>query len=297
MLLLIMGMAGQGMTAHATTPRVMLTGYSLDKDDVYPGDTFTVKFKLQNTSKNKIMNLKCQAVTGGEFLPADGVGTFYVEEMKGKEEQEYSFSFEAVKGLSEKTYSIKIKTEYEDWNGSYTSEDTVYIPIKLKTEVLVSDTYIAEEDIRLGDNVEIISTINNIGAADIYKVTAEVTGHNIADATSYIGNIKSGKSGNIDIITKAIAADDPGDATMYDNDVIITYEDISGNKFTEKASLGNINVLEQDYSDIIQIKEDTSRKMTEKDKLLIAATVIVAILVILTVRHVAKRKRLEREFD
>ena len=190
-----------------------------------------------------------------------------------------------------------MKTEYEDWSGSYNSEDTIYIPIKLKTEVLISDTYIAEEEIRLGDNIEIVSTINNTGAADIYKVSAEVSGHNIADATSYIGNIKSGKNANVDIITKATTHDDSRDATIYDNDLIITYEDIDGNKYTEKASLGNINVLEQDFSDVIMIKEDTSKHLTEANKAEIIIAVIVVIVVVFFARRIMKRKRLEKEFD
>ncbi|MBR3042484.1 MAG: hypothetical protein IKH94_07400 [Eubacterium sp.] len=296
--ILITGITGQYFGSYAMTPRVMMTSYSLDKKEIYPGDTFSLKFTIKNTSKNMIMNLKCTAVSAkGEFLPINGVGTDYVDEIAGEEEQEIILDFEAVKGLSEKTYNIKIKTEYEDWSGSYKSEDTVYIPIKLKTEVLVSDTYIAEEEIRLGDNIEIVSTINNIGAADIYKVTAQLSGHNIDDATSYIGNIKSGKNANVDIITKATKHDDPLDATQYDNDLIITYEDINGNKYSEKVGMGNITVLEQDFSDIIQIKEDTTKHLTEANKAEIIIAVTLVLVGIFFVRRTIKRKKLEKNFN
>ena len=289
---------GNSMRAYAMTPRVMMTDYSLDKKDIYPGDTFSLSFKLKNTSKNTVMNLKCVVVSDkGEFLPSEGVGSSYVDEIAGEEEIELTFKLEAVKKLEEKTYSLKVKTEYEDWSGSYKSEDSVYVPIKLKTEVLVSDTYIAEEEIHLGDNIEIVSTVNNIGAADIYKVTAQVTGHNIADSKSYIGNIKPGKNANIDIITKAIKHDDVRDATEYDNDLIITYEDIDGNKYTEKESLGNIKVLEQDFSDIIQVKEDNTRHLTEANKAEIIIAAAVVLIIIFFVRRHLKRKKLERNFD
>lgn len=288
---------GTSISSYAMTPRVMMTEYSIDKKDIYPGDTFTIKFKLKNTSKYRIMNLKCTLALDGNFLPVDGVGTGYIEEIEGESEEEMSFKLESVKGLSEKTYSIKVKTEYEDWDGSYKAEDTIYIPIKLKTEVLISDTYVAEEEIHLGDSIEIVSTINNIGSADIYKVTAQVTGHNISDATSYIGNIKSGKNSNVDIITKAIAHDDSRDATEYDNDLIITYEDINGNKYTALEKMGNIEVLEQDFSDVIKIKEDTTKHLTAANKLEIVIAVIVILIVALIVKRRLKRKRLEREFD
>ncbi len=293
---------GQSHISEAMTPRVMLTEYSIkasdSSGDIFPGDTFTVTFKLKNTSKNKIQNLKYSVVSdNGEFLPAEGVGTGFVSELAGETEEEYSVSLEAAKTLEEKTYKIKIKTEYEDWNGGYKSEDTIYVPISLKTEVLVSDTYIAEEEIRLGDNIEIVSTINNTGAAKIYKVTARVEGHNIADAKTFIGNIDSGKNAAVDIITKATTHDDVHDATEYDNDLIITYEDIEGNEYTVKEGLGDIEVLEQDYSDVIKIKEDTTKHMSGVTKSLIAAAIVVFALILLVVRRVLKKKKLEREFD
>ncbi len=290
-----------GIHAEAMTPRVMLSEYALSASDssgnIYPGDTFEITFKLKNTYKYKIMNLKYTVTSEGEFIPAEGVGTGFINEMAAGAEEELSVKLEASKTLEEKTYSIKIKTEYEDWNGSYKSEDVIYIPISLKTEVLVSDTYIAEEEIRLGDNIEIVSTINNTGAAKIYKVTAKLKGHNIADATSYIGNIEPGKHASVDIITKATTHDDTRDATEYDNDLLITYEDIDGNQYTVKEGLGRIEVLEQDFSDVIMIKEDTDKHLTSTNKLEIVAAVVVVLIIILIIRRVAKRRKLEREFD
>lgn len=293
---------GAALKTEAMTPRVMLSEYSIVSSDssgnIYPGDTFTVNFKLKNTYKNKIMNLKYTVSSdSGDFLPAEGVGSGFVSEIAGETESEFEIKLEAVKTLEEKTYSIKIKTEYEDWNGSYSSEDTIYIPISLKTEVLISDTYIAEEEIRLGDNIEIVSTINNTGAAKIYKVTARVEGHNIDDANTYIGNVDPGKNAAIDIITKACTHDDPRDATEYDNDLIITYEDIDGNKYTVKEGLGRIYVLEQDYSDVIMIKEDTEKGLSEIQKLEIVVGIVIVLIILLVVKRTLKRKKLEREFD
>ena len=293
---------GQSNISEAMTPRVMLTEYSIkardSSGDIFPGDTFTVTFKLKNTSKNKVQNLKYSVVSeNGEFLPAEGVGTGFVSELAGETEEDYSVSLQAAKTLEEKTYKIKIKTEYEDWNGGYKSEDTIYVPISLKTEVIVSDTYIAEEEIRLGDNIEIVSTIKNTGAAKIYKVTARVEGHNIADAKTFIGNIDSGKNATVDIITKATTHDDVRDATEYDNDLIITYEDIEGNEYTVKEGLGSIEVLDQDYSDVIKIKEDTTKHMSGSTKSVIVLAIVVVIILLLVIRRIMKRKKLEREFD
>ena len=297
-IMLVISITTPASTSHALTPRVMLSEYNLSSDEIYPGDTFTLSFKLKNTSKNTVMNLKCTIkAENGEFLPADGVGSMYVSEIKGGEEAELSIDLTATGKFEEKSYKIIIKTEYEDWSKSYTVEDNVYVPMKLKTEVVVSETYIAEEEIRLGDNIEIISTINNVGAADIYKVMAKCSGDNIADGSAFIGNIASGKTGSIDIITKATAVKHPDTG---DNKVEITYEDKDGNVYSETIKLGKngvIEVMEQDYSDIIQVKEDNTHHLTDMDKLLIIGAAVVVLLVIIIVSRAAKRKRLEREFD
>ena len=287
-----------GFDSEAITPRVMLSDYKISSNEIYPGDTFSVTFKLKNTSKNYIMNLKCSVSSEkGVFIPAEGTGTFYVKEIEGEAETEITVKLKAMNKLEEKTYKLDIKSEYEDWSSKYKVTDSIYIPIKLKTEVFISETYIAEEEIRLGDNIEIVSRINNVGGADIYKVKATAMGDNISDATVYVGNVASGKSGNIDIITKATAVSKPDTG---DNKIIITCEDIEGNEYTVEELLGNngkIEVLEQDYSDIIKIKEDTSRHMTGMDKLIIVIAVVVILVIILIIRRVLKRKRLERDFD
>ena len=101
----------------------------------------------------------------------------------------------------------------------------------------------------------------------------------------------------MDIITKATKHDDPLDATQYDNDLIITYEDINGNKYSEKVGMGNITVLEQDFSDIIQIKEDTTKHLTEANKAEIIIAVTLVLVGIFFVRRTIKRKKLEKNFD
>jgi hypothetical protein len=42
--------------------------------------------------------------------------------------------------------------------------------------MVVSDIYIAEENIHLGDNIEILATVNNTGAGTIYKVMERLKG-------------------------------------------------------------------------------------------------------------------------
>ena len=299
---LVLGVVLSSTRSEALTPRVMLSEYEITASDpsgnIYPGDSFGITFKLKNTSKNKVMNLLCTVSSeNGEFIP-DGTGTFYVNEIPGENETELTVDLSSISKLSEKSYKLIIETKYEDWNGKYEAKDTIYIPIKLKSEVVISDTYIAEEEIRLGDNLEVISTFNNVGGAEVYKVSAKTAGDNIAEANCFVGNVAAGKKANIDIITKATNV---STTSTYKNRIIITYEDSDGNQYTEEVMLGDatghIDVLEQDYSDIISIKEDTSRHLTNSDKLFIVIGAVVLLIIIFAVKRALKRRRLERDFD
>ena len=287
----------------AITPKVILSEYKIKASDpsgnIYPGDTFTVTVKLKNTAKSKVLNLKCTISSeNGEMIPVDSTGSVYINEMNGEEEKEISLKMSTLRTLEEKSYKLIVRSQYEDWNGKYEEKETIYVPVKQKTEVVLSDAYIAEEEIRLGDNIEVAATINNVGGTTIYKVSAKTAGDNIAEASIFVGNIAPGKKGNIDIITKATNV---SNSSTYKNRIIVTYEDADGHEYTEEIRLGDeagrINVLEQDFSDIIQIKEDTSKHMTASTKLLIAAAIMFIIAIVWIVLRQRKRRRLEREFD
>ena len=292
-----------GSSVNALVPKVILSSYEIKSHDpsgnIYPGDTFDITFKIKNTAKSKIMNMKCTVSSeNGEFIPVDSTGSVYINEINGETEAELSFEMSSLRTLEEKAYKIIVKSEYEDWNGKYEDKETIYVPVKQKTEVVLSDAYIAEEEIRLGDNIEVAATINNVGGSTIYKVSAKTAGDNIAEASTFVGNIAPGKKGNIDIITKATNV---SNSSTYKNRIIVTYEDADGHEYTEEIRLGDeagrINVLEQDFSDIIQIKEDTSKHMTASTKLLIAAAIMFITAIVWIVLRQRKRRRLEREFD
>ena len=293
--LFILGIIPGGEKVYADTPRVMLTEYSFSKDDIFAGDSFTLSFTLKNTYKYEIRNLKCTLTSeAGEFLPVGNAGTSYVEKIKGGETVEMSFDLETLKNLEAKSYKLTVKTEYEDWNGSYNVEDIIYVPVKLTTDMVVSDIYIAEENIHLGDNIEILATVNNTGAGTIYKVMAKAEGDHIDTGTGFVGNIEPGKSGNVDIIVKTKALKDSG----MTNDLIVTYENLDGEKFSEKIPLGQIDVSEREYADLIEVKEDTSKPFfTDNMKLAAVIGAVVLVIVILIIRRRIKLRKLEKEFD
>ena len=55
--------------------------------------------------------------------------------------------------------------------------------------------------------------------------------------------------------------------------------------------------MEQDFSDVIKIKEDDTKHISETNKLEIVIGIILVIMIVFFVRRMMKRKKLEKNFD
>ena len=57
-------------SAQAATPKVLVSGYKVSAATIYSGDNFNLTLEIQNTSKNKVRNMKVTAASeGGEIIP------------------------------------------------------------------------------------------------------------------------------------------------------------------------------------------------------------------------------------
>lgn len=268
-----------GNQASAATPRVMLSDYSIEEGSVTAGKDFTLRLVLRNTAaKSSVRNLKVSVSSeNGEFLPTEGAGTAYLDKIDAASEAEFIFSMRALDGLEEKSYKVSIKTEYEDASGnSYDVTDYIYLSITLEQRISITDVYLADYDLQLGDTAEICGTVNNLGAGTLYNVTAHITGDNVMEQDSYIGNIESGKSGTVDVLTKAdVVSHNTGDK----NCLVITYEDKAGNEYSEQTDIA-ITVAQPIYENLERVKEPANVSGIVRNIGIIAVVIVVIVLVI-----------------
>ncbi|MCM1272659.1 MAG: hypothetical protein NC225_10030 [Clostridium sp.] len=281
-----------GMQSKAAEPKVMVTDYQLNPTAVVSGESFKLILTLKNTASKKVRNLKLTVSSeAGELLPAKGAGTEYISEFPAEQEMEITFDMMAVKGLEEKAYKLTIKSEYEDVNGySYTVEDNIFIPISLKQRLSITDV-LTDDSVKLGDDVEITGMVNNLGEGTLYNVSVRVEGENIDEQVSYIGNIESGKSGNIDIITKTTHSNEMASK----NSMIITYEDKQGNKFEESQEI-SIYVDAIDYSNLTTLKETKKEGISKTTTITIVAVALLILIIILSVMRYRRKKKILEEF-
>ena len=297
---IIIGTFFGSVRSYAASQRVMLSDYRLSSEKIYPGDTFKLTFTLKNTSKYAVNNIKVTVSSeDGSILPDGNAGTIFIDKIDKESESTQEISLKAGVNLTDKSYKLNIKTEYEGSYGTpYEVTDSVYVPVTLKQGVMISDLYIAEEEIRLGDNIEILASVNNTGATTLYNVTATVSGSNISKQQCFVGNIAAGKTGSVDIITKTTAL---YMKTRNDNKIVITYEDREGNRYEEKMKItsggeeGTINVMEVNYADIIEVKKDDRNPNRAAVSIVLGLGIVIVIIVIIIERR-KKKKELLDEF-
>ena len=266
------------------------------KEEVISGKEFTLTISLKNTAANAAKNVKLSISTEkGELLPVKGAGTAYVEQIDGNSEKEFIFKMVAVNGLEEKAYKLALKTEYESSGGiGYTVEDAVFIPVSLEQRLSVTDIFCwggTAESLEIGDTVEISAVVNNLGEGTLYNVAAKIKGDNLQELESYIGNIESGKSGTLDALTKALFVTQ-GD--KKDNQLIITYEDKSGNVYEKEYEL-EVTVYEPVYENLEKVKETGNYSGVVKKIVWILIIIVIAGLIVWF--FIKRKKRKQQIFD
>lgn len=284
----------QTLHIWAAEPKVMVVNYKLNPTDVLSGEDFKLTVTLKNTASRKVRNLKLTVASAeGEFIPLNGAGTEYISEMAAGEELEIAFDMTAISGLSEKSYKLTIKSEYEDTNGySYTVEDHIYIPVTLEQRISVTDI-MSDSSVKLGDDIEITGRINNIGEGTLYNVNVKIEGENVEQQTSYVGNIESGKSGNVDVLTHTTHPVEEGRYSK--NYMYVTYEDKNKEKHSEKYEL-YLNVEATNYSNLEVLKEPEEKEVSLEIIIIIAVAAVALIVIILSVMKWRKKKKILEEF-
>lgn len=287
------GILGRVTVVCAATPRVMVSDYQIKEGEVIAGKDFTLTLTLKNTASKVVKNIKLTISTeNGELLPAQGAGTAYVEQIDANSEEKLTFNMTAASGLEEKAYKLSLKTEYESSGGiEYTVDENVFIPVLLEQRLSVTDVFVAEDSIEIGDTVEISAVVNNLGEGNLYNVTAKITGDNVKETETYVGNIESGKSGMVDALTKAIVVTE-GD--HKENRILISYEDKAGNVYEKEEEI-EIKVAEPVYEKLEKVKE--SKDYTKVIKNVVEVIVILAVIAAVVFFFIKRKKRKQQILD
>lgn len=303
----VVGTTGVSADGKASTPRVIVTGFSTDPETVHAGQTFTLTLHLQNTSKatavkNMVFDIQAASEStdttyvAAAFLPTAGSSTVFVDQIAPGATKDISMEMEARSDLAQKPYVVNVKMNYEDESvNAYENTASVSIPVRQEARVDTSSIEVMPESIEVGSEANVMFSIYNIGKTQLYNTTVRFIGDSVSGGETYLGNVAPGATGNVDAYLSGAAA------TMDDGTIKIeiTFEDEAGETTTVEKQM-TLFVSEPVYSDMdMGMMEDPAMEQGGGFKLwyvlvpLVLIAVIVAVLVVLRKKSKKKKARAE----
>ena len=281
------------LVVEASQPKVMVVDYKIVQKEIIAGQTFDLAVTIKNTGSRYVDNLKISVTSDtGDIVPAEGAGNGFLEELPNGEESTFTFRLKAADGLVEKSYKLSVVNEYDDiWGNPYSATDVIYLPVKLEQRASITDLYVADDAV-LGESVEIVGSVNNMGAGMLYNVRARIESKSMEELDTFIGNIETGKSGSIDILTNAVSTTaSTGDMSK----VIVTYEDKEGNE-TELEGIFKVTVESPVYDNVEKIKDDSQSSNRGLIYGIAAVVIVIAVGMVCAVRRHKRKKKILEEF-
>ena len=231
-----------------TKARLIVSAYRTEPEQVYAGQDFKLYLTMKNAStsiaaSNILFTLTSEkSQDAAVFAIADGANSFVVNSLAAGAETELTLTVKANAGVDPKSYVMSINEKYDspDFKNAEEKVD-IDIPVNQTARMGFSNFSVTPESVSVGSESNAMFGINNTGKVILYNVQAVFQSDYIKKATAYVGNIKPGETGNVDVMLSAVKATGDDDTIPVE----IQYEDVNGNKFTEKTEI-NLTITEQE---------------------------------------------------
>ena len=296
------GAPGSGTGDTTSTPRLIVTGFDTNPEQVRAGDTFTLTVHMKNTAKRTaVSNVEFtrKAATEGKdadavyeaFLPVAGSSTIYVESIPAGGTTDLVIDMKAKADLAQKPYVLNIDMKYEDEKlKEFTASSSVSIPVYQEARYEISEPEVMPSSIDVGSESNVMFSIYNTGKTTLYNVSVRFEGDSVSGGEAFVGNIQSGGTGNVDTMLTGVAP------TTDDGIIkaIISFEDNETNK-TEVEKELTLYVSEPVYDDMdmndYDMSDDTKSVLPIWAKILLVLVVIAAIVAAVIIVKKKKKAR------
>ena len=241
-----------------TKARLIVSSYRTEPEQVYAGKEFKLFLTMKNAStsiaaSNILFTLTSEkSQDAAVFSIKDGANSFVVNSLAAGAETELAITVKANAGVDPKSYVMSINEKYDSPAFKNAEEKVdIDIPVYQTARMGFSNFSVTPESVSVGSESNAMFGINNTGKVILYNVQAIFQSDYIKKATAYVGNIKPGETGNVDVMLSAVKA------TMDDDTipVEIQYEDVNGNKYSEKTEI-NLSITEQAEENQMDIPDD-----------------------------------------
>jgi len=279
-----------------TKARIVVDSYRTEPKDVFAGETFDLFITMKNASasvpaSNILFTLESEKVSDSAvFSMEEGSSSHAVNSLPANQTTELKLKMTARAGVDQRSYSITINEQYDSPEfKNATDKVTVDIPVKQMARMNVGSFDINPDTINVGDDSNVTFQINNTGKVILYNLMAKFSADSIKENEAYVGNIKPGESGNVDVnLTGKEVTTDDGKINLT-----ISYEDENGN-IKEETRDFILNVIQstEEETDIAGPDiTDNKGKHFNMVPFIIAGAVVTAVVILIIVVKRLKHKK------
>lgn len=306
----VVGTTGVSADGKASTPRVIVTGFSTNPEQVHAGETFTLTLHMQNTSKatavkNMVFDIQAASEStdttyvAAAFLPTAGSSTVFVDKIAAGASKDISMEMEARSDLAQKPYVVNVKMNYEDESvNAYENTASVSIPVRQEARVDASSIEVMPESIEVGSEANVMFSVYNIGKTKLYNTSVKFVADSVSGGDTYLGNIEPGATANVDAYLSGAAP------TMDEGivKIVITFEDEAGEATTIEKEM-NLFVTEPFIPDDMGMGDMMDPGMEEQGGfklwyiLIPLAVIAVAVVVVIIILKKKKKKAHAQELQ
>ena len=213
-----------------TKARIVVDSFETVPETIIAGEPFKLILRMKNASSsiaasNILFSLESEKVDNSAiFTTASGSSSVVVNSLGAGEVTELNIDLVSRAGIDQRSYGLTIKETYDSPEFKNASE-TVTIDIPIRQIARNTGTMeVMPDSITVGSESNIMFPINNTGKVILYNVMVKFEADSIQPTDTYVGNIKPGETGNVDVMIAAAApTQDEGKVK-----VLITYEDENG---------------------------------------------------------------------
>ncbi len=221
-----------------STPRLMVTAYSLDTKDLTPGKDSVLKITFHNYSSTKALkNIKLSISDESGQIEFDGMGTKYVKNIPESKDYVWEVKLTVLPTAEVGKYKLSVSSEYEDSGySSYSSNDTLTLNVK-QTVALDHNGIVFPEKLVEGEIGTMAITLMNTGKTDLRNCKLTFKSDVLeSSGTTFVGEIPVSESAAANVNYKP-PLDKLGEVSAT---VELSYEDAFGNVNTEEIKLSSI---------------------------------------------------------
>ena len=296
---------------HAySVARIVVDSFETKPENIISGEPFQLILRMKNAStniaaSNILLDLESETSStagGAVFTTMSGSSSYVINSLAPNEMNELVIDMQATAGIDQRTYALKIKETYDSPEyKNAAAEISINIPVRQIARLNTGTIEVMPPDITTGAESNVMFPINNTGKVLLYNVTVAFEADSIVPVETYVGNIKPGETGNVDVmLTGAAATTDDGKVK-----IIITYVDENGEvqePVEKELTLMVTELSEESYDDVFagqdfDVMPEEPSFVQKYLKYLIAAAVIVAAAITATVVIAGRRRKAKKELE